>query len=268
MSSTVIGDDLDSLLEHIDDPRRWSWVFDFDGTLSPIVDDPDAAGPAPGAVEGLTALAARCEVALLSGRGLDDLLARLGKVPDGLLVVGGHGSEARLPDGTHTALTDLDAADTVLDDLVATLRDRLDPAAGWLLERKRTSLAVHHRKVAPDEAAAHLGDVRATLEAAAPRDPGFTVMAGKAVLEIKPKGVDKGAALRWILERSDARPVVVGDDVTDEDAFVVARDLGGDGILVAEAPTETTARFRLRDPSRVVTLLDALTRRSPWDAQG
>jgi trehalose-phosphatase len=254
-----VDDDLLTLGAHLGDPRRWLWVVDYDGTLAPIVDRPDDAVPAPGAVEAITALARVCEVALLSGRGLDDLLARLGAVPEGALIVGGHGSEARLPDGTWRALTDLDAARAALDATEAELAGQLDEADGWLVERKRTSLAVHHRRVAATEVEAHLPAVRATLERATPRDPGFAVMAGKAVLELKPRGVDKGAALRWIAGTSSGHPpVVLGDDVTDEDAFVTAAELGGEGVLIAEGPTDTAARFRLRDPSRVVTLLESL----------
>lgn len=264
--SDPADDDLDALRGRIGDPREWTFVIDFDGTLAPIVDRPDEARPAPGAAEALADLAAVCEVALLSGRALDDLIARLGTVPDGVLLVGGHGSEARRPDGTRVPLADLDAASEVLDEVEAAVTDLVDPQAGWLVERKSTSLVVHHRRVAPTEADDLLPRVRDVLEGYTGRRPGFVVQDGKAIVELKVRGIDKGVALTWITERAAdqaellphrpaIKPLVFGDDTTDEDAFAVSLELGGEAVLIAEEPTATRARFRLRDPSRVVTLL-------------
>ncbi len=262
-------DDLEALRRRIGDPRRWTFVIDFDGTLAPIVDVPSEATPAPGALEAVAELAQVCEVALLSGRALDDLEERLGQLPPGLLLVGGHGSEARRPDGTRVPLTDLDAADEVLGDLAVTLRGVVDEDAGWWVERKSTSLVVHHRRATAEDVAATLPRVREILEGATDRGPGFVVAGGKAIVEIKARGVDKGAALAWIDEQAADRaqlladrpriaPLVFGDDTTDEDAFEVALALGGEAVLVADQPTATSARFRLRDPARVVTLLQAV----------
>ncbi|WP_052668218.1 trehalose-phosphatase [Nitriliruptor alkaliphilus] len=281
-------DDLEALRRSIGDPRRWTVVIDFDGTLAPIVDHPDRAAPAPGAIEAIEDLARVCEVALLSGRALDDLVARLGRTPPGVLLVGGHGSEARHPDGTRTALTDLDAATAALDEVEATIRPLVDETAGWIVERKATSVAVHHRRVTPTEVDRILPEVRRALEGATSSAPGFVVLDGKAVVELRVRGTDKGVALRWILDRAAARadllpgrpdikPLVFGDDTTDEDAFEVALELGGQAVRIDELPSATSARFRLRDPGRVVTLLrdvrDALgpdpsvgTPRAAWDA--
>jgi trehalose 6-phosphate phosphatase len=265
-------DDLDVLLAHVGDARRWTWVLDFDGTLAPIVDHPDAARPAPGAAEAVAALAEVCEVALLSGRSLDDLVERLGGIPPRVLLIGGHGSEARAPDGSRIALTDLEVAAEVLGELADRLDREVDPADGWMIERKSTSVAVHHRRVADELVAAQLPAVRSRLEAATDTGPGFVLLEGKAVLELKIRGVDKGRALRWIARVSADRaenllgspeivPLVLGDDVTDEDAFAAADALGGDGVLISETPAATVARFRLREPARVVTLLEAARER-------
>ncbi len=186
-----------------------------------------------------------------------------------MLLVGGHGSEARHPDGTHEALTDLGAATATLDRVEADLRAAVDPGAGWIVERKSTSVAVHHRRVAAVEVERVLPRVRDTLLATIDHPPGFVLLGGKAVLELKVRGIDKGRALRWIHERAAGRatalpdrpptaPLVLGDDTTDEDAFAVALALGGEAVLVAEEAVSTNARFRLHDPARVVTLLRAV----------
>ncbi|CMR76699.1 trehalose 6-phosphate phosphatase [Mycobacterium tuberculosis] len=79
--------------------RQPAVFFDFDGTLSDIVEDPDAAWLAPGALEALQKLAARCPIAVLSGRDLADVTQRVG-LP-GIWYAGSHGFELTAPDGTH-----------------------------------------------------------------------------------------------------------------------------------------------------------------------
>jgi trehalose-phosphatase len=238
---------------------RWLVVLDFDGTLSPIVEHPDDAGPADGAVEAIRALAAVAAVAIVSGRPAADLRTRLGDLP--VTLAGGHGAEVVTADGTPTALVDdptgvratLDTAQQAISDLVA-------DQDGWLVERKDASLAVHHRRVAAGDRDRLLPEVVRCLEGYLGAQPGFDLLAGKAVLELRPAGVDKGRAVAWIADRaSGSVPLVVGDDVTDEDAFREAERRGGVGVLVAEHPRATVARWRLRDPDAVVTFLRELT---------
>jgi trehalose 6-phosphate phosphatase len=242
---------------------RWLLVLDFDGTLSPIVEHPDAAAPAAGAVDAVRALTAVTDVAIVSGRPVADLRGRLGA----LLVTfaGGHGAEVLTADGTTTALVEdpagvratLDRA----EDAVAAL---LDPDDGWLVERKDASLAVHHRRVAAEDRDQLVPEVVATLEGFLHDGAGFQLLSGKAVLELRPAGVDKGRAVAWIAERAPGRtPLVVGDDVTDEDAFAEAARRDGAGVLVAEQPRGTVARWRLADPTAVVEFLRALAASGP-----
>jgi hypothetical protein len=89
--------------------------------------------------------------------------------------------------------------------------------------------------------------------------PGFEILEGKAVMEMRPAGVNKGEAIAWLeVHFPDRTPLVFGDDVTDEDAFRVAQERGGDAILVAEVARPTLARWRLDGPDRVVALLRGL----------
>jgi trehalose-6-phosphatase len=81
-----------------------------------------------------------------------------------------------------------------------------------------------------------------------------------AVLDYETRGVDKGKAVRWLLDATgagDAVPIYVGDDITDEDAFTAVRDRGL-GVLVAELPRPTAARYTLRDPIEVRWWLERL----------
>jgi len=243
-------------------------ALDHDGTLSDIAPRPEDAALAAGAARALARLVERADVAIVSGRGLDDLVERFHGFP--ITFVSEHGLRCRLPDGSVEQL-----APGLAPATLARLRTELEElltahtgGTGWVIEDKGVALAVHHRLV-PD-AALHpqLERVRELLERAAalPGDdtgagpaPGGHVQEGKAVLELRPAGADKGAALRRIAARSSARPVVMlGDDTTDEPALLVAEELGGLGVLVSTTPRATSGSARLSDPDAVVAFIDAL----------
>ncbi len=132
-------------------------------------------------------------------------------------------------------------------DLVAAIETALADFPGCWLERKGPVLAVHYR-AAPD-AGPDLGARLAPLVAAV---PGYGLHGGKMIWEAKPEGRDKGRALRRLMQQppfAGRRPVMVGDDVTDEDGFRAALALGGSAVKVG--PGETLAPHRLADVDAV-----------------
>ncbi len=234
-------------------------VLDFDGTLAPIVDRPDDARPTSGAIDALRRLVTRTTVAMLSGRSVDDLLARLPELP--VILAGGHGAQIRATDGSVLDLIDVTTVTATLDTTQTAVEQVVDDGIGWFVERKPTSLAVHHRLVPESEVDERLPRVRALLEQHNGDEPGFEVVAGKSVLEIRPRSIDKGKALARIADQvPDLTPVMIGEDVTDEDAFRSAIARGGHAIVVSTDDRETTAHARLADPDAVVALLDLLGR--------
>ncbi|OBG45344.1 trehalose-phosphatase [Mycobacterium alsense] len=237
--------------------------YDFDGTLSDIVDDPDAARPVDGAVAALRNLAARCPVAVLSGRDLADVTTRLG-VP-GIWYAGSHGFELTAPDGTHHQNGDAAAAIPVLAQAAAELRDRLGSIRGVVVEHKRFGVAVHYRNAARDR----VGEVAAAVRAAGRRDE-LRVTTGREVIELRPDiDWDKGKTLRWVMDHlreagaDPLLPVYLGDDITDEDAFdAIAHD--GIPILVRhneDGDRATAARFAVDSPALVAEFTARLARR-------
>ncbi len=243
--------------------RRPAVFYDFDGTLSDIVDDPDAARPVAGAVEALQKLAAQCPVAVLSGRDLADVSRRLG-VP-GIWYAGSHGFELTAPDGTHHQNEDAAAAVPVLEQAAAELRDRLGSIPGIVVEHKRFGVAVHYRNAARNR----VGEVAAAVRAAGRRDA-LRVTTGREVIELRPDmDWDKGKTLRWVMEHLTEAgsgplvPVYVGDDITDEDAFDAISD---DGVPILVRHNEdgdraTAARFALDTPAQAAEFTDRLARR-------
>lgn len=243
--------------------RRPAVFYDFDGTLSDIVDDPDAARPVAGAVPALQELAAQCPVAVLSGRDLADVTKRLG-VP-GIWYAGSHGFELTAPDGTHHQNEDAAAAIPVLEQAAGELRERLGQIPGIMVEHKRFGVAVHYRNAARDR----VGEVAAAVRAAGRRDA-LRVTTGREVIELRPDmDWDKGKTLRWVIDHLDRAtagpllPIYLGDDITDEDAFDAIR---GDGIPILVRHNEdgdraTAARFALDSPARVAEFTEGLARR-------
>jgi trehalose 6-phosphate phosphatase len=234
--------------------------LDFDGTLAPIVPRPDDATLPPATRTLLGRLAARgdTQVALISGRGLEDLAGRVGLA--GLFYAGNHGLEIEGPNvrRVHDAAA---AARARLGEVARRLAAELGAVDGAIVEDKGLTLSVHYRMV-PDAAAA--ARVREAAHAACAADPALRVSDGRKVVEIRP-AVDwhKGRALAFLRETLTAdapgAPVLfVGDDRTDEDAFRVLGDDGW-GIVVGDPPpADTAARAMLRSTDEVIEFLRRL----------
>jgi trehalose 6-phosphate phosphatase len=224
--------------------------LDFDGTLSPIVDDPEAARLLPGVVELLGPLAARfAAVGLISGRPATYLAEHAGA--PGVRYLGLYGLQ-EIRDGRLRVDPRLEAGRPAVEAAHQELRDHpAVQASGAWLEDKRYAVAVHTRRVADprrwaapiDQAARQIADRH-----------GLEVVPGKLVWELRPAvPSDKGDAVRKVVAESGARSVVVaGDDLGDLAAFAAAAQLaaeGGDALRVAvrsaEAPPELLAHADL-----------------------
>lgn len=213
-----------------------SLFLDFDGTLVDFVIDPAAAVVDQRLRTLLGSLSTRLggRLAILSGRSLVDLTQRLDLA--GIAMAGSHGLERRTADGTLTG------APNAPQLAIATRAARVFAEThDVLLECKAAGVALHYRNARHAEA---LVDAFARSLAA---ETGLALQMGKCVRELRLPGDDKGDAVRAFMAEPPfpaGRPVVVGDDLTDEHAFIAAAALGGHGILVGE-PRPTAARFRL-----------------------
>lgn len=218
---------------------------DFDGTLAPIVDDPAAARPLPGAAEALIALAAlpSTDVALVSGRALA-VLREYSGMPAAVHLVGSHGAEF------DTGFAhEVDAA--LLAKIVAELEVIAASRPGVTVETKLASVALHVRNASAEDGDAALAEAHTVGEAL-----GAEITSGKAVLEFAVISTDKGEAVDILRSQSDATTVVFfGDDVTDEKAF---RRMVGQDVGVKVGPGETLAGYRVDSPEHVSESLEYL----------
>jgi trehalose-phosphatase len=219
---------------------------DYDGTLAPIVEDPEQARPHPESVGALRSLAGLHETttAVISGRALRDL-ATLSRLPSEVHLVGSHGSEFDV--GFVHAL---DETARALHTRVELELERLtEGAPGVHLEVKPASIAVHVRRAEAGVAERVLDAVRSgpcTWD-------GVQVTEGKAVVELAVIHTDKGHALDVLRHQVSATAAIfVGDDVTDEKAF--AR-LSGPDVGVKVGDGESLATYFIDDPVSVATML-------------
>ncbi|RZS44824.1 trehalose 6-phosphatase [Herbihabitans rhizosphaerae] len=229
---------------------------DYDGTLAPIVQDPETARPLPESVSSLRSLAGLHETttAVISGRALRDL-ATLSRLPGEVHLVGSHGSEFDI--GFVHALDG--RARELHKRVEIELEQLVTDADGVHLEVKPASVAVHVRRA---EAAVGQRVLDQVSTGPATWD-GVQVTEGKAVIELAVVQTDKGHALDVLRHQVGATAAIfVGDDVTDEKAF--ARLAGPDlGIKVGDG--DSLAEFRITDSTAVaMTLAFLLEERRHW----
>lgn len=236
------------------DARGVALFLDLDGVLAPIVARPEDVAPTTERTALMRALQAALggRLAVISGRTIADLDRILdGAVP---ALAGVHGLERRLSDGRLWRAE----PSTALDRARAALEPLTRDWPGVVIEEKGLSVGVHYR-AAPDAEAA----VRETVEALTPSDD-LVAQWGQMVAELRTPGPDKGDALAAFMAEppfSGARPVFVGDDLTDEHGFAAAAAAGGFGVLVGpERPT--AARKRLESTEAVYDWLSAAAGRN------
>jgi trehalose-phosphatase len=248
--------------------RRIAVFCDFDGTLSPIVDHPDAAALPRGARAVLVRLARHCPVAVISGRDLADVRARVGLTS--LWYAGGHGMDLAGPNGEREVVFAAERALPALSRAAAELTGRLAGVPGVFLEPKRFSLSVHYRE-AP---ASRVAEVTDTVDQVAAHHPDLAVLTGRKVSELRPElDWNKGRAVRWLLDRvsgGEARfPVYAGDDITDEDGLREVANFGL-GIVVRSdehGDRRSAAHVAVDGPAALSRLLGRLADLLEHDAR-
>jgi trehalose 6-phosphate phosphatase len=229
-------------------------LLDIDGTILDLAPTPGAVVVPQSLRQTLTRLsrATGGALALVSGRSLHDIDRLF--APLLLPAIGGHGAEIRLsPDEA----IDTEHAQVLDGDLRERLAELAVDAPGVLVEDKGYSLALHYR-LAPEQEG-RVKQAVAAIKADWPKES-IEVLPGKSVLEIKPAGVHKGAAIRELMQHepfAGRRPIFIGDDVTDESAFAVMPEFNGMGFSVGRRASGTAHCFAA--PSDVRHWLERLS---------
>lgn len=217
-------------------------ALDFDGTLAPIVARPENARALSGSAGILTAIAEKvARVAIVTGRPAADAV-RLGGLADvpGLVVCGHYGLE-RWSAGRLETPAEADG----VEEARARVTTLASSRPGMAVEDKGHSVAVHTRRA--ERPADMLAEVRPYVDVIA-RETGLQVTPGRFVLELRPAGAHKGAAIRELAAGASAAAIVyAGDDVGDIPAVDAVRDLqsrGVTGMVICSDSGEVAPEFR------------------------
>jgi trehalose 6-phosphate phosphatase len=229
----------------------WCLFLDVDGTLIELAETPFDTIASDELKALLKSVAERLDgaLALVSGRSIEYLDALF--TPLRLPAAGLHGVERRKASG---AMHGASFNDSQLDRARAALALLVQAHPGTLLEDKGRTVAIHYRMAPQFEP-----ELRQAVTAiAAQLGPNYHVQSGIMMLEIKPRGFNKGGAVKAFLHEppfSGRTPVYVGDDLTDIDGFRVVDDQGGISIAVGD---RVQAQHHLDDPMAVRRWLEGI----------
>ncbi|XP_058086084.1 probable trehalose-phosphate phosphatase F [Magnolia sinica] len=262
--------------------KRIALFMDYDGTLSPIVDDPDAAIMSSEMREAVRDVANYFPTAIISGRCRDKVYEFIG-LPQ-LYYAGSHGMDIMGSVTRPVSVSDhpnsIRSTDNMgkevnlfqpasefipmINEVFCSLIEKTKGIEGAKVENNKFCVSVHYRLVDENNWTTVAQCVHDIL-----RDyPRLRLTHGRKVLEVRPMiNWDKGKAVEFLLESlglsncDDVLPIYVGDDRSDEDAFKVLREGNqGYGILVSSVPKESNAFYSLRDPSEVMDFLKSIVK--------
>jgi len=226
------------------------FFFDYDGTLTPIVERPALAKISPEMKEIVKQLSLQYKCAIVSGRGVKNIQA-LVDIP-GIFYVGDHGLEIIGP-GTSMLHPKAKKFLPLIQNISKIVDKSLSHIPGVIVEKKKMSVAIHYRQVLKKD----LTSLKLPLNKVLKENrENIRVLKGKKVIEFLPNiEWNKGKAVLWILNTlgvdwSEGKIFYLGDDTTDEDAFRILRTRGT-GILIANKAQKSAADFRLSSPEEV-----------------
>ncbi len=238
--------------------KNYFLFLDFDGTLSPIVAEPEKARP----LEGIKEIVQRCSeffpVCIITGRDTE-VIKKLLPLTD-IYYAACHGFEITGPKEYHYELPEALALIPVFDKAQHLLTLRLSAMEGLIIERKKFGLAFHYRKIGSDSVIAEL---KKEIQEYCLNHQELRFQLGEKVIEIQPHlNWDKGKALLKLyqvlnLKMKDTPPLYLGDGNTDEDAFREMRDCGVP-ILASIEARPTLARYHLKGPQKVKKFLETI----------
>lgn len=228
--SRVHNDPLPAFGEQLPALGRAALLLDLDGTLLDIAPAPDRVVVAPRLPETLRRLRGLLGDALgiVTGRPIEQVDALLPDIP--YAVAGEHGGAVRHAPGAAVERPLLPEPPSEWLEAAARLA-AMHP--GVLLEAKQRGFALHYR-AAPQHGESLGRALEALIRGRADQ---FALLPARKAWEVRPRGADKGTAVRELMARppfAGREPVFVGDDVTDEDAITAARDAGGAGLRVPD----------------------------------
>jgi trehalose 6-phosphate synthase/phosphatase len=243
---------VDAYLTAFDNASRRLLLFDFDGTLAPLVNDPSDARLSDTMRQTLSQLAQQSDIVVISGRNRKFLEATFDGLP--VQLVAEHGAFLKKSDQEWERL---DLSDGNWVDLIhPLLKQYVDQFPGTFVEAKETAIAWHYRRSAAEDIESRAVELATQLRNVQSSVP-LTVIQGNKVIEIKPAQHSKGTVARTLYEQESYNFIVsIGDDTTDEDMF---RQMPNWAYTIKVGTGSSFAQYRLARQHDVETLLQLMS---------
>lgn len=259
--SDYLFDQNTKIFETIEESDESVLFLDYDGTLVFFKDKPNEVFT-PKEIEivlkGLI-LNPKFTVFIISGRMLHEIKKLLNI--EGLSFVALHGLQIELSDGTKFMQKPADNPRPLLERIKENISNDFREEKGVYIEDKELTLAFHYRLLSEGEIKDAVKEFIQTVKKI-DKNNILEVINGENVVEIRPRGWDKGKATEFVLNNivqgRNALPIYIGDDATDEDAF---KYLGNQGLTIYvsnNSKKPTSAQYWLKDPDDVLIFLKSL----------
>jgi len=211
--------------------KKRLFMFDYDGTLTPIVRDPQSAIPSDRVIRTLKALASdpANAVWIISGRDQAFLEEWMGHISE-LGLSAEHGSFMRKPgdDTWENVASEMDMSWQA--EVMEAFQHFTEKTPGSFVERKKIALTWHYRRADPEYGAFQARECQKKLNATVAKRYDVEVMTGKANLEVRPRFVNKGEIAKHLIAEYGSGPedmpefvLCLGDDFTDEGTYTLHR---------------------------------------------
>lgn len=248
---------LKHLLDSLDKIRnkKLLLLLDYDGTLTPIVSRPEYAVLSDDMRNVLKKIAKKYSTAVISGRAIDDVKNMM-KI-ENIYYAGNHGFE--ITNDTKLMNPEAEKTKPVIAEICEQMQRRIGHIKGSIVENKGVTASVHYRMV-PDDDFAELEKIFNGVITSYVEEGKIRITKGKKVFEIRPNiEWDKGKAVSWVIDAIGKKglPVYIGDDRTDEDAFIALKNKGIT-VLVSEKIKKSNAEYYLRNVDEVKIFLEGL----------
>ena len=230
-------------------------LLDYDGTLTPIVLRPELAVLSDDMRDVLKRIAKKYPLAIISGRSLDDVRDMVNV--DGIYYAGNHGFE--ISNDVKLVNPDAEKIKPVIAEICEQMQSKIGHIQGSIVENKGITASVHYRMVLENDFL-ELEKIFKGVIASYVEKGKIRITKGKKVFEIRPNVEwDKGKAVKWVIAVLEKKgtPVYIGDDRTDEDAFIALKNRGIT-VLVSEKIKKSNVEYYLRNVDEVKIFLEGL----------
>jgi trehalose 6-phosphate phosphatase len=234
------------------DSEEFALCLDFDGTLAPIVEDPNEAALPAATRTQVSSLAANpaVDVAVISGRALEDIRSRVGI--DGIGYAGNHGLEIQQGEEMWVH-PDVKSHRGAMERTLDRIEQELEAIPGAFVEDKHATAAVHYRRAGTDDSSLVIARVQGIVES----EDGLSMEVDNQTVEIRPE-IDqrKGEAVMELIDTESGTGIVyLGDAETDVDAFETLAALENDTIQISVGNELPSSGYHLDSPADVEAFL-------------